>query len=78
MLDFSGGIQKNGEKNIDFLFWWLYTVCKWSKRVVKWSKRVGGEHMIGKYGAKLDEKNRLFVPSKLRSELGAIWRRSGF
>ena len=26
--------------------------------------------MIGKYGAKLDEKNRLFVPSKLRSELG--------
>ena len=26
--------------------------------------------MIGKYGAKLDEKNRLFVPSKLRCELG--------
>ena len=26
--------------------------------------------MIGKYGAKLDDKNRLFVPSKLRSELG--------
>ena len=26
--------------------------------------------MIGKYNAKLDEKNRLFVPSKLRSELG--------
>ena len=26
--------------------------------------------MIGKYAAKLDEKNRLFVPSKLRSELG--------
>ena len=26
--------------------------------------------MIGKYGAKLDEKNRLFVPAKLRSELG--------
>ena len=26
--------------------------------------------MIGKYTAKLDEKNRLFVPSKLRSELG--------
>ena len=26
--------------------------------------------MIGKYGAKLDEKNRLFVPSKLRGELG--------
>ena len=26
--------------------------------------------MIGKYSAKLDEKNRLFVPSKLRSELG--------
>ena len=25
--------------------------------------------MIGKYSAKLDEKNRLFVPSKLRSEL---------
>ena len=26
--------------------------------------------MIGKYAAKLDEKNRLFVPSKLRAELG--------
>ncbi len=26
--------------------------------------------MIGKYNAKLDEKNRLFVPSKLRAELG--------
>ena len=26
--------------------------------------------MIGKYAAKLDEKNRLFVPAKLRSELG--------
>ena len=26
--------------------------------------------MIGKYPAKLDEKNRLFVPSKLREELG--------
>ncbi len=27
--------------------------------------------MIGKYPAKLDDKNRLFVPSKLRSELGS-------
>jgi len=26
--------------------------------------------VIGKYAAKLDEKNRLFVPSKLRAELG--------
>ena len=26
--------------------------------------------MIGKYSAKLDDKNRLFVPSKLRTELG--------
>ena len=26
--------------------------------------------MIGKYHAKLDEKNRLFVPAKLRGELG--------
>ena len=26
--------------------------------------------MIGKYGAKLDEKNRLIVPAKLRQELG--------
>lgn len=26
--------------------------------------------MIGKYAAKLDEKNRLFVPAKLRKELG--------
>ena len=26
--------------------------------------------MIGKYSARLDEKNRLFVPSKLRGELG--------
>ena len=27
--------------------------------------------MIGKYGAKLDDKNRLFVPAKLREELGS-------
>ncbi len=27
--------------------------------------------MIGKFPAKLDEKNRLFVPAKLRNELGA-------
>ena len=26
--------------------------------------------MIGKYPAKMDEKNRLFVPAKLRGELG--------
>ena len=26
--------------------------------------------MIGKYPAKMDDKNRLFVPAKLRSELG--------
>ena len=26
--------------------------------------------MIGKYPAKLDDKNRLFVPAKLREELG--------
>ena len=26
--------------------------------------------MIGKYPAKLDEKNRLFVPAKLRAEMG--------
>lgn len=26
--------------------------------------------MIGKYSAKMDDKNRLFVPSKLRAELG--------
>ena len=26
--------------------------------------------MIGKYSAKMDEKNRLFVPAKLRGELG--------
>ena len=26
--------------------------------------------MIGKYPAKMDEKNRLFVPAKLRAELG--------
>lgn len=27
--------------------------------------------MIGKYSAKLDDKNRLFVPAKLRAELGS-------
>ena len=27
--------------------------------------------MIGKFSAKLDDKNRLFVPAKLRAELGA-------
>ena len=26
--------------------------------------------MIGRYPAKLDEKNRLFVPAKLRAEMG--------
>ena len=29
--------------------------------------------MIGKYAAKLDDKNRLFVPAKLRSELGSTF-----
>lgn len=29
--------------------------------------------MIGKYPAKMDDKNRLFVPAKLRSELGEIF-----
>ncbi len=29
--------------------------------------------MIGKYPAKLDDKNRLFVPAKLRSELGSTF-----
>lgn len=29
--------------------------------------------MIGKYSAKLDEKNRLFVPSKLRAELAGTF-----
>ena len=29
--------------------------------------------MIGKYPAKLDEKNRLFVPAKLRQELGEVF-----
>ena len=30
-------------------------------------------HLIGKYPAKLDEKNRLFVPAKLRGELGGTF-----
>ncbi len=29
--------------------------------------------MIGKYPAKMDDKNRLFVPAKLRGELGATF-----
>ncbi len=29
--------------------------------------------MIGKYSAKLDEKNRLIVPAKLRQELGDVF-----
>ena len=29
--------------------------------------------MIGKYPAKMDDKNRLFVPSKLRADLGEIF-----
>ena len=29
--------------------------------------------MIGKYPAKLDDKNRLFVPAKLRGELGDVF-----
>lgn len=29
--------------------------------------------MIGKYPAKLDDKNRLFVPAKLREELGTVF-----
>ncbi len=34
---------------------------------VKWSEV---RALIGKYPAKLDDKNRLFVPAKLRAELG--------
>ena len=30
----------------------------------------GGETMIGKFAAKMDDKNRLFVPAKLRAGLG--------
>jgi MraZ protein len=29
--------------------------------------------VIGKYPAKLDDKNRLFVPAKLREELGSVF-----
>lgn len=29
--------------------------------------------MIGKYPAKMDDKNRMFVPSKLREELGGVF-----
>lgn len=29
--------------------------------------------MIGKYPAKMDDKNRLFVPAKLRQELGEVF-----
>ena len=29
--------------------------------------------MIGKYSARLDEKNRLIVPAKLRQELGDVF-----
>ena len=29
--------------------------------------------MIGKYPAKMDDKNRMFVPSKLREELGNVF-----
>ena len=29
--------------------------------------------MIGKYSAKLDDKNRLFVPAKLRNDLGSTF-----
>ncbi len=29
--------------------------------------------MIGKYAAKLDEKNRLFIPAKLRADLGQLF-----
>lgn len=29
--------------------------------------------MIGKYPAKLDDKNRLFVPAKLRGDLGGVF-----
>jgi len=30
----------------------------------------GGEPVIGKFPAKMDDKNRLFVPAKLRTDLG--------
>ena len=33
----------------------------------------GAEALIGKYPAKLDDKNRLFVPAKLREELGGVF-----
>ena len=37
--------------------------------VVKWSKMEEVRPVIGKFTAKLDDKNRLFVPAKLRMEL---------
>ena len=43
----------------------------------KWSKveHFGAEvrRLIGKYPAKLDDKNRLFVPAKLRADVGATF-----
>ena len=36
---------------------------------MKWSKMEEASDLIGKYPAKLDDKNRLFVPAKLRGEL---------
>ena len=36
----------------------------------KWSKMEEVTTMIGRFHAKLDDKNRLFVPAKLREELG--------
>ena len=53
---------------IDFFPRWGYTIEKWSK-VVECGGN-GGETVIGKYAARMDDKNRLVVPAKLRAELG--------
>ena len=57
------------EISIDFCGRAVYNEAVWCKRVVLW-RRMEAKGLIGKYPVKLDDKNRMFVPAKLREELG--------
>ena len=50
------------------------SVPKWSKNSPKTPKTKGGRRMLGgEYKHSLDTKNRIFIPAKLREELGATF-----
>lgn len=70
-------LEKKREKTIAILKEKKYTGdnsgAKWSKRTEKNSKVEEGEGVTGTYEHGIDAKGRLFIPAKLREELGVTF-----